>query len=350
MRDPLLQDSDPEARQILEKIIEEVNATKVVSTPSTPVKPKARAKAKSSADDGGDDEDRPKSSPVDSLKEKKITLRENVGTLRKLAKDLCEYTRGLRFMKAIYEEAKNVVEEGEKSREKKVRCAGCDKSVLRKEQAVLLCCGHTGCTSCLKHEASQQKCIVPECSVNVLVNSVVELSTIVTETKDRVSSRYGYKINQLVELIKKKIPKEDRILIFVQFDDLLQTIQQALLDNKIEPLVLTGTAKKRANVINAMQEKMKGNSGRVLLLKATDESASGANLTLCNHAIFIHPLLTDTKQQYVAFETQAIGRIRRYGQTKKVNIWRLLAEGTIDKQIYEERKYAWEDAMKQKTK
>jgi SNF2 family DNA or RNA helicase len=68
-----------------------------------------------------------------------------------------------------------------------------------------------------------------------------------------------------------------------------------------------------------------------------DESSAGVNLTTCNHAIFVHPLLADTQHQYNAYETQAIGRVRRFGQTKTVNIWRFLACGTIDDTIYKER-------------
>lgn len=59
-------------------------------------------------------------------------------------------------------------------------------------------------------------------------------------------------------------------------------------------------------------------AARVLLLNMGDESASGANLTTASHAFFVHPVLKPTAQEYTACETQAIGRIRRYGQTKTV--------------------------------
>ena len=68
-----------------------------------------------------------------------------------------------------------------------------------------------------------------------------------------------------------------------------------------------------------------------------DESASGANLTSANHAIFVHPLLTTTQYEYEASETQAIGRIRRYGQTKLVKIWRMIVRDSIDTEIYKQR-------------
>ena len=72
----------------------------------------------------------------------------------------------------------------------------------------------------------------------------------------------------------------------------------------------------------------------MLLLLSRDESASGANLTSANHAIFVHPLETNTQYEYDASETQAIGRIRRYGQTKLVHVHLLIAKDTIEEKIY----------------
>jgi SNF2 family DNA or RNA helicase len=75
----------------------------------------------------------------------------------------------------------------------------------------------------------------------------------------------------------------------------------------------------------------------VLLLNMRDESASGANLTTANHAIFIHPLLTETQQEYEACETQAVGRVCRYGQERDVTIWRFLVTESMDTAIYQQR-------------
>jgi len=71
-------------------------------------------------------------------------------------------------------------------------------------------------------------------------------------------------------------------------------------------------------------------------LNVMDESASGANLTGANHAIFLSPLLAP-QEIYDAVETQAIGRIRRYGQSKSCHIWRFLTKDSIDETIYQER-------------
>lgn len=61
------------------------------------------------------------------------------------------------------------------------------------------------------------------------------------------------------------------------------------------------------------------------------------NLTNANHAIFLSPLLAVSKQAYDARETQAIGRVRRYGQVKHVHIYRFLTMDSVDETIYKER-------------
>lgn len=61
------------------------------------------------------------------------------------------------------------------------------------------------------------------------------------------------------------------------------------------------------------------------------------NLTNANHAIFLSPLLAVSKQAYDARETQAIGRVRRYGQTRHVHIYRFLTMDSVDETLYKER-------------
>ena len=80
------------------------------------------------------------------------------------------------------------------------------------------------------------------------------------------------------------------------------------------------------------------NDPRVLLLKMDDEQSAGLNLTNLNHAVFVHPLLAGSQQEYDSYETQAVGRIRRFGQRKVVHVWRFLAEDTIDTEIYAQRR------------
>ncbi len=114
----------------------------------------------------------------------------------------------------------------------------------------------------------------------------------------------------------------------------MKKVAEALEANKIKFLEIKGSASQKSKNLEKYQN---DSEERVLLLNVMDESASGANLTGANHAIFLSPLLAPSKEIYKACETQAIGRVQRYGQNKHVKIWRFLSLNTIDVEIYEDR-------------
>ena len=114
----------------------------------------------------------------------------------------------------------------------------------------------------------------------------------------------------------------------------MKKVGEALESAHIKFLEIKGSASQRSKNLDKYQN---DSSERVLLLNVMDESASGANLTGANHAIFLSPLLAPSLEIYKACETQAIGRVQRYGQTKHVRVWRFLSMNTIDTEIYEKR-------------
>jgi SNF2 family DNA or RNA helicase len=122
--------------------------------------------------------------------------------------------------------------------------------------------------------------------------------------------------------------------VFVQFPDLMKKLAEALSAHKIKFLEIKGSASVKSKNLLKFQD---SSDERVLLLNVMDESASGANLTVANHAIFLSPLLAPSQEIYDACEIQAIGRLRRYGQSKHVHVWRFLSMNTIDVEILEQR-------------
>lgn len=114
----------------------------------------------------------------------------------------------------------------------------------------------------------------------------------------------------------------------------MKKVTEALSAHKIKFLEIKGTAHQKSKNLEKFQN---DSEERVLLLNVMDESASGANLTSANHAIFLSPLLAPSQEVYTACETQAVGRLVRYGQTKHVYVWRFLTTNTIDEEIYEQR-------------
>ena len=136
---------------------------------------------------------------------------------------------------------------------------------------------------------------------------------------------------------RSQLPSDERILIFVQFPDLMKKVAEALTFHKIKYLEIKGSASMKSKNLEQFQN---DSEERVLLLNVMDESASGANLTSANHAIFISPLLAPTQEIYTACETQAVGRLVRYGQSKHVYVWRYVTTNTIDAEIYDQRRAA----------
>ncbi|CAM9936078.1 unnamed protein product [Phaeothamnion confervicola] len=248
--------------------------------------------------------------------------------------------------------------------EVKTSCAGCGAvEVPLERQSLLSCCGHSGCDACLRARAEHGNCVDASCTASARSDSVVKaLSLGGTDSGVAVGGPHGSKLAAIVKLVAEvtKTRKDggsggfdggdddgDRVLIFVQFPDLMKKVAEALEDAGIPTLNLEGSAHSKTKALSAMQQLSKQASeagkelqdgrAKVLLLNLKDESASGANLTTANHVIFVHPLLAESQYEFEACETQAVGRVRRYGQQKNVHLWRFMAMDTIDTEIFEER-------------
>jgi hypothetical protein len=307
------------------------------------------------------------------LNDQKWNIREEVRALRMLTRELIGRVRSLRFFKSVRDLQ-------QLSATDDVVCVACAAAVDAKtgggkkrppapahpksESGVLSTCGHVGCMRCLKLHADAQGCGVPGCGCPARFSSVIDSASLGSEKRlvsanlkspgkkpkgkaagsshfgdnePLESGSHGTKMAHLVQRIKDT-PKDERILVFVQFPDLMRQVADVLAEAGIKTLKLKGSVHQQTGALDEFQKEDLGkNDARVLLLLSRDESASGANLTTANHAIFVHPLLTTSQYEYEASETQAIGRIRRYGQTKLVRVWRFLVKDSIDAEVFKQR-------------
>jgi len=155
-------------------------------------------------------------------------------------------------------------------------------------------------------------------------------------------AKYGSKIQSLVKHVQR-LQLEDpqsKIICFVQWEDLNHKLSSALEEFGVQHLTLRGSVWARRAVLTRFQ--FEDDSPRLLLL-SLQESASGTNLTAANHVIIMHPMEAATQEEAVAFEMQAVGRVRRPGQQRKIHIWRFVTVGTIEQKITEEhQKDLWE--------
>ena len=103
-------------------------------------------------------------------------------------------------------------------------CPACGKRRADSPQwAVLSCCGHQGCHECLVRSADLQECPVAGCAAPARPSSVVRCSELGVDAAHEAGGKYGTKLRRVVQTIKEA-PAGDRILIFVQFPDLMQVI------------------------------------------------------------------------------------------------------------------------------
>ncbi|EKM50640.1 uncharacterized protein PHACADRAFT_213538 [Phanerochaete carnosa HHB-10118-sp] len=343
---------DEDATKIVEELLEKAQAKAPLAPAANKsgATAKARGGTKGKADDG----------LTGKQKEQIWGHREHTHEIRRVTKELTGRVRSLRYFTAVRDLQK------QREAPPLVRCFSeqCQgREVPLDEIAVLSSCGHMGCLKCVTEYAEREECIFASrgesrsrdgdmsdddgpktkaapsktaCKAAARVLNVVRGSTLGVDdaVRDKNAKHYGLKLEKVIELIKKRIPKEERVLIFVQFPDLMKKVGEALESAHIKFLEIKGSASQRSKNLDKYQN---DSSERVLLLNVMDESASGANLTGANHAIFLSPLLAPSQEIYDACETQAIGRVRRYGQTKHVTIWRFLSTNTIDTQIYHER-------------
>ncbi|KAJ7224160.1 hypothetical protein GGX14DRAFT_424530 [Mycena pura] len=260
--------------------------------------------------------------------------REATHEIRRLSKELVGRVRSLRFFTAV--------RDLQKQREVPldVSCTACGRQSLPiGDISVLSSCGHMGCSDCVRDCADKEECIYRAsgaCISAARVLNIVKGDTLGVddELRDGRGKHYGKKLEDVIELIKRKIAKDDRVLVFVQFPDLMKKVTEAFKDNHVRFLEIKGSASAKSKALESFQH---DSAERVLLLNLMDESASGANLTSANHAIFLSPLLAPSQEIYEACMTQAVGRLVRFGQTKHVNIWRYRTRDTMDEEIYSQR-------------
>jgi len=184
------------------------------------------------------------------------------------------------------------------------------------------------------------RCAVKGCAQqNVILQDLLHVSTLIDAKEDdetvTAQGPFGSKFAAVVSQLQEVLAEDatNRALLFCQMDPLRVKLTKALEKAGIPFATLDGTPQA---MHQAMQEFKSATGGqkRVLLL-ALDERCAGANLTAANHVFFAHPLIQNGSRSPADIETQAIGRARRFGQTRTVNVWRFLSQQTIEEKLEE---------------
>lgn len=147
------------------------------------------------------------------------------------------------------------------------------------------------------------------------------------------------KFELLKELVDESMENGRKILLFSQFKEMLAIIRRWLEKRGYEHLYLDGTTRNRQELIDRFN-----NDEQVrLFLISLKAGGTGLNLTAADTVIIYDPWWNP------AVESQAVDRAHRIGQTKKVSVYRLVTENSVEQKIMDlkERKAKLVEALVQ---
>ena len=134
------------------------------------------------------------------------------------------------------------------------------------------------------------------------------------------SAKTEYLVGQLVQIV----PRGHQALVFSQFTSFLARIRRALERRGITVAQLDGATRGRARVI----ERFRSGAASVFLI-SLKAGGTGLTLTEADYVYVMDPWWNP------AAEAQAVDRAHRIGQSKKVNVYRLVADDTIEAKVVE---------------
>ena len=132
------------------------------------------------------------------------------------------------------------------------------------------------------------------------------------------------KLELLVQTVHNAIDARRRILIFSQFVGMLQIIRKRLGREGVQTLYLDGETKPAKR--QELCDRFNGGEGRVFLI-SLKAGGTGLNLTGADLVIHYDPWWNP------ATEDQATDRAHRIGQTRDVDVIRLIAQDTIEEKV-----------------
>ena len=133
------------------------------------------------------------------------------------------------------------------------------------------------------------------------------------------------KTETLFELLDSLIAEGQKVLVFSQFVQMLELLEQECRARQIPTHILTGQTKDRQEVVGAFQ----ADTNASVFLLSLRAAGTGLNLTTASYVVLYDPWWNP------AVEAQAIDRSHRIGQTQTVNAYRLISPGTVEEKIWE---------------
>ena len=132
------------------------------------------------------------------------------------------------------------------------------------------------------------------------------------------------KLDMLLDILPEAIAKGRRVLLFSAFTSMLKILRKELEASGYETMYLDGDTPAPQRV--QMTEQFNGGQGSIFLI-SLKAGGTGLNLTGADMVIHYDPWWNP------AAEEQATDRAYRIGQTRKVEVIRLVTHGSIEEQV-----------------
>jgi SNF2 family DNA or RNA helicase len=158
--------------------------------------------------------------------------------------------------------------------------------------------------------------------------------------RSELDGRSG-KLQRLMEMLEEVLAEEDKALIFTQFTEMGDALQEYLASKfRRDVLYLHGSVpqKKRDRMVSMFQE---SSNGPPLFIVSIRAGGTGLNLTKASHVFHFD------RWWNPAVEDQATDRTFRIGQTRNVQVRKFICAGTFEEQIDQmiERKKALAESI-----
>lgn len=190
-------------------------------------------------------------------------------------------------------------------------------------------CGHFFCTNCMKELFGNCSGFCPICRYSLKKDDITVIGNEETD-QEQVINKYGTKMAHLISyLLEVTAISYQRVIVFAQYDSLLQLVGRTLNEYGIKYIVFNGSI----STVTGRIRKFKIDDSIKVALMSSERAPSGLNLTEASHIVLLDTLNTDRESAKV-IEAQAIGRAVRIGQKSRVEIKRFIMLDTIEHEYY----------------
>lgn len=174
-------------------------------------------------------------------------------------------------------------------------------------------CGHYFCKTCIDESFVKNRVddhiLCPYCRAPITTDDIIIVN-------DKCDIGLSAKCHKIIELVKST---PEKFIIFSQFPKMIDNLIHILLRHDI-------------NVKKFSEYKTLSEKNTNVIILSSEENAAGIDLTEFNNVIIFEPF--EDSMYCNEIEKQLIGRVHRIGQTKMVNVYRLIMLNTIEEHIY----------------